>query len=144
MFPFVPGTREVSISEMAILFRSGGEDGCPEIEVCPCPEPDKPACCVVEFRRNTENRGDDGDCHLDVQCFASDQWPDLYYGFLRRISVPSKATAITGRNLIFHLAKWNVPSCCVATRLEPAGRSPHRQLVLDDAGAESCLCTCRS
>jgi hypothetical protein len=104
MFPFVPGTREVSISEMAILFRSGGEDGCPEIEVCPCPEPDKPACCVVEFRRNTENRGDDGDCHLDVQCFASDQWPDLYYGILKADIGPLESHG-------HHRAEFDFPSC---------------------------------
>ncbi len=83
MFPFVPGTREVSISAMAILFRREGEECCPEIEGCPCPEPNKRAGCVVEFRRDTENRGDDGDCDLDVQCFASDQWPDLYYGIFK-------------------------------------------------------------
>jgi hypothetical protein len=83
MFPFVPGARDVRISKMAILFATPEQDdcGCPKIEGCPCPEPGRPACRIVEFNRGREEGGDDRDREeLIVSCLASEKWPEFYCG----------------------------------------------------------------
>lgn len=58
MFPFVPGGRDLSITEIAILFDAEPEAececGCPEIEGCPCPHRAEPARQVIEFSRERE------------------------------------------------------------------------------------------
>jgi hypothetical protein len=82
MFPFVPGSHEVWIDKMAILFdtRTHDDCGCPEIQGCPCPEPGEPACRVVEFSEGHEDRDDECVRKLSVCCPVSDQCPDLYCG----------------------------------------------------------------
>lgn len=47
---FGPGTREVFISEMAILSRREGEECCPEIEGCPNPN-------LISARAASSNSG---------------------------------------------------------------------------------------
>jgi len=87
MFPFLPGTHEVWVDKMAILFDVHGEKDCdcPEIGDCPCSKAGEPACRVVEFSLGHENHGrenhdDERDCELRVPCLASDSCTDLYCG----------------------------------------------------------------
>jgi Tc toxin complex TcA C-terminal TcB-binding domain len=106
MFPFVPGSREVWVSKMAILFAMRGEDcRCPKIEGCPCPEHGRPATRIVEYLPPSDHRKEDyrkedyrkedrhkadhhkedhkqDECLTDVSCYATDKWPDLYCGFV--------------------------------------------------------------
>jgi len=84
MFPFVPGAREIWISEMAVLFHCDEERRdcdcrCPKVEGCPCPEDAIPACRFVEFSLADK---DHDDWERTVPCFASEQWPDFYFGMV--------------------------------------------------------------
>ncbi len=95
MFPFVPGTREVSIGGMAILFTGSEHDDCdacrhcgsPAPCGCPCPEHRGPARCVIDFQ--------DGDLDCDhgqpVECIANEDWGNAYFGTLTtRIALSGK------------------------------------------------------
>jgi len=82
MFPFLPGSDEVSITRIAVLFHvRGAECDCPETGDCPCPcqcqrERD---CLVLQFTCGDHPRKD---LPLPVPCVRSEEWPDLYYGLL--------------------------------------------------------------
>jgi Tc toxin complex TcA C-terminal TcB-binding domain len=84
MFPFVPGSPEIRIDTVALLFetpeRREGPCAVPE---CPCPE--ERVCDSHTVDLTTSRVGRDG-CHEleeeDMLCVASEDWPELYYGVL--------------------------------------------------------------
>jgi hypothetical protein len=79
MFPFVPGSDEVSITRIAALFHARGREcDCPETGDCPCRCEREPDCRVLEFSCG-DRRNDDT---ARVSCMRTEEWPDLYYGLL--------------------------------------------------------------
>jgi hypothetical protein len=77
MFPFLPGSDELSITRMAVLFHARGDEcGCPPSEECQCARRGRPDCQVLEF---TSGRKDHP---TRVSCVRSEEWPELYYGLL--------------------------------------------------------------
>jgi hypothetical protein len=79
MFPFLPGSDEVSISRIAVLFQARGlECDCPKTGDCPCQCEREPDCRVLEF-----TCGHDRNDHpMRVSCVRTEEWRDFYYGLL--------------------------------------------------------------
>jgi len=76
MFPFLPGSDDVSISRIAVLFHAHGHEcDCPETGDCPCLCERGPDCRVLEF-----SCGDRDDEPARVSCVRTEEWPDLFYG----------------------------------------------------------------
>lgn len=79
MFPFLPGSNEVSITRIAVLFhvRDHGCD-CPKTGDCPCQCEREPDCRMLEFScgHDPDNRP------TRVSCVRTEEWRDLYYGQL--------------------------------------------------------------
>ena len=76
-FPYVPDGKEISITQIAVLF-AADEPGCNPSEVsdCVCPEDRRPGARMVEVLH-----GPGGWEHATrVACLASEEWPGLYYG----------------------------------------------------------------
>jgi hypothetical protein len=79
MFPFLPGSDDVSISRIAVLFHSRAHEcDCPETGDCPCRCDRGPDCRVLEFSCG-DRRDDDPE---RVSCVRTEDWRDLYYGLL--------------------------------------------------------------
>jgi hypothetical protein len=78
MFPFLPGSDEVSITRIALLFhaRSHGHN-CPKTDNCRCQCERDPDDRVLEFACGDHHRHDHP---TRVSCMRSEEWPDLYYG----------------------------------------------------------------
>jgi len=80
MFPFLPGSDEVSITRIAVLFQARGHGcDCPKTSVCQCRCEREPDCRVLEFTCSDHQRKDHP---TRVSCLRSEEWPDLYYGLL--------------------------------------------------------------
>ncbi|MFM0258419.1 Tc toxin subunit A-related protein [Paraburkholderia sediminicola] len=78
MFPFLPGSDEVSITRIAVLFHVRGAEGdCPEAGDCQCQYERGPECLVLEVLCSDHHRKDHP---VHVSCVRSEEWPDLYYG----------------------------------------------------------------
>ena len=78
MFPFVPGSDEVSITRIAALFHARGREcDCPELGDCPCRCERDSDCRVLEFTCDDHHRGDHP---MRVSCVRTEEWPNLYYG----------------------------------------------------------------
>lgn len=79
MFPYVPGAADVEITSMAVLFHSLEPDDCHCARPgdCPCPDREKVASRVLEFKHDRHPHHEDS---LRVACLATEEWPDLYYG----------------------------------------------------------------
>ena len=80
LFPFIPGSCEINIEKLAIVF---GWHDCedhlrPQVGGCPCPQDGMPARHVVEFTRGHDEHDD----AIEVSCVASEDWPHLYCGML--------------------------------------------------------------
>jgi hypothetical protein len=81
MFPFVPGSEEISISRIAVLFHaSGHECDCPKTSDRPCQCGREADCHVLEF---THRHAPDGHRRKEniirIPCVRSEEWADLYY-----------------------------------------------------------------
>jgi hypothetical protein len=86
MFPFLPGSDEISISRIAVLFHSRGlECDCPKTGDCPCQCRREADCRVLDFtcrdRRSTDDHGRKAD-PIRVPCVRSEEWADLYYALI--------------------------------------------------------------
>ncbi len=78
MFPFLPGSDEVSITRIAVLFHARGHRcDCPKTGDCQCQCEREPDCRVLEFTCGDHHRKDHP---TRVSCVRSEEWPDLYYG----------------------------------------------------------------
>jgi Tc toxin complex TcA C-terminal TcB-binding domain len=78
MFPFLPGSDEVSITRIAVLFHARGHGcDCPKTGDCRCQCEREPDCRVLEFTCGDHHRKDHP---TRVSCVRSEEWPDLYYG----------------------------------------------------------------
>jgi hypothetical protein len=78
MFPFLPGSDEVSITRIAVLFHvRGAECDCPETGDCPCQREREPDCLVLELSCDDRLRKEHT---ARVSCVRSEEWPDLYHG----------------------------------------------------------------
>jgi hypothetical protein len=79
MFPFLPGSDEVSITRIAVLFHARGHAcDCPETGDCPCRCEREPDCRVLEF--SCGDRRDDDPAR--VSCVRTEEWRHLYYGLI--------------------------------------------------------------
>jgi hypothetical protein len=80
MFPFLPGSHEVSISRIAVLFHARGHGcDCPDTGDCPCQCEKEPDCRVLEFSCGDPHRNGPS---TRVSCVRTEEWPDLYYGLV--------------------------------------------------------------
>ncbi|HKN59914.1 MAG TPA: neuraminidase-like domain-containing protein [Candidatus Acidoferrales bacterium] len=78
MFPFLPGSDEVSITRIAVLFHARGHGcDCPKTGDCRCQCEREPDCRVLEFTCDDHHREDHP---TRVSCVRSEEWRDLYYG----------------------------------------------------------------
>jgi Tc toxin complex TcA C-terminal TcB-binding domain len=80
LFPFIPGSCEISVDKITIIF---GWHECedhlrPQVGGCPCPQDGMLARHVVEFTRGHEEHDD----AIEISCVASEEWPNLYCGML--------------------------------------------------------------
>lgn len=72
MFPFLPGSRDILITRLAILFEVLGAEGRAQYDVDFTPNPQLMLDCEPEC-----------DCRpAIVRCFASAEWPNLYHGVI--------------------------------------------------------------
>jgi hypothetical protein len=79
MFPFLPGSDEVSITRIAVLFHARGHGcDCPKTGDCPCQCEREPDCRVLEFTCGHDR----DDRPTRVSCVRTEEWRDLYYGLL--------------------------------------------------------------
>jgi len=83
MFPFVPGSDEIFVPRIAVLFhaRSNACD-CPKTGDCPCQCERQGDCCVLEFvshERHSANHRHRKEDPTRVSCIRSEEWADLYY-----------------------------------------------------------------
>ena len=78
MFPFLPGSDQVSITRVAVLFHARGHEcDCPKTGDCTCQCKREPACRVLEFSCGNHHRKDDP---VRIPCVRSEEWADLHYG----------------------------------------------------------------
>jgi hypothetical protein len=78
MFPFLPGSDEVSITRIAVLFHARGHGcDCPKTGDCVCQREREPDCRVLKFACGNHHRDDRP---TRVSCVRTEEWPDLYYG----------------------------------------------------------------
>jgi hypothetical protein len=78
MFPFLPGSDEVSITRIAVLFHARGHGcDCPKTGDCRCQCEREPDSRVLEFTCGDHHRDDRP---TRVSCVRTVEWPDLYYG----------------------------------------------------------------
>jgi hypothetical protein len=78
MFPFLPGSDEVSITRIAVLFHARGHEcDCPKTGDCRCQCEREPDCRLLEFTCGDHHRKDHP---TRVSCVQSGEWPDLYSG----------------------------------------------------------------
>jgi hypothetical protein len=115
MFPFLPGSDEVSITRIAVLFHARGHGcDCPKTGDCRCQYEREPDCRVLEFTC--------GDHHRDgrptrVSCVRTEEWPDLYYGLFETEIGPVgkggrvRRSSFGSRTLP---ARWNQSICCAS------------------------------
>jgi len=78
--PFLPRNPEIRITKFVLLFEAEEmiDHSCPEIDACPCPDPQVSASHIIKF--NTQY---DRDCDREEKCFicySASQWPKLYSG----------------------------------------------------------------
>jgi hypothetical protein len=77
MFPFLPGSDEVSITRIALLFHARGHGcNCPKTGDCRCQCDAEPDCRVLEFTCGHHR----DDRPRVISCVRTEEWPDLYYG----------------------------------------------------------------
>jgi hypothetical protein len=78
LFPYVPDGKEISITQIAVLFAADGEACLPREAVsdCVCPEERRPGARVVDVLHVPG----DWERAARVSCVACDEWPNLYYG----------------------------------------------------------------
>lgn len=78
MFPFLPGSDEVAITHIAVLFHARGHGSdCPKTSDCRCQCEKEPDSRMLEFTCRDSHRK----AHSRrVVCVRSEEWPDLYYG----------------------------------------------------------------
>jgi hypothetical protein len=80
MFPFLPGSDEVSITRIGVLFHAHGHAcDCPKTGDCRCQYEIAPDCRVLEFNYLNHRREDNP---VRVSCIQSEEWRDLYYGLI--------------------------------------------------------------
>jgi hypothetical protein len=78
MFPFLPGSDEVSITRIAVLFHAQAHGcDCPKTGDCPCQCEREPDCSVLEITCGDHHRDDRP---MRVSCVRTEEWPNLYYG----------------------------------------------------------------
>jgi len=80
MFPFVPGSHDVSVTRIAVLFHARGHGcECPDTGDCPCQCDKMPDCRVLQFICGEHDRHDRP---ARVSCVRTEEWPGLYYGLI--------------------------------------------------------------
>ncbi len=77
-----PGTGELSIRQMALLFHAPEEECDESISLdCPCAQELRTACRTVEFTHGPHReRREDASEATRVSCVAVEEWPELYCG----------------------------------------------------------------
>jgi hypothetical protein len=78
MFPFLPGSDDLWITRVAVLFHACGRGcDCPKTGDCPCQCEREPDCRLLEFSCGDHHHKEHS---KRVTCLRSEEWPGLYYG----------------------------------------------------------------